>query len=114
MHLVPLRFSQRHRRTSVILQRMSPQTRTTRWQLGSLAALAVLVFVIQRWVSPGLIRFQYPELFLLGIPLWMLFQRWGQTSGATGWLRFVLMTSLLIALTGPEINIGGRGIDVIV
>ncbi|MCC7424616.1 MAG: VWA domain-containing protein [Planctomycetaceae bacterium] len=93
---------------------MSPQARTTRWQLGSLAAFATLIFVIQRWISPGLIRFQYPELFLLGIPLWMLFQRWGQTSGATGWLRFILMTSLLVALTGPEINIGGRGIDVIV
>lgn len=93
---------------------MSPQTRTTRWQLGTLAALAAVVFVVQRWISPGLIRFQYPELFLLGVPLWMLFQRWGQTTGATGWLRFILATSLLLALTGPEINIGGRGIDVIV
>ena len=93
---------------------MASNNHTTRLRLGTLAVFAAGVFVVQRWVSPGLVRFQYPELFLLGVPLWFLFQRWGNTTGATGWLRFVLAARLWLAMTGPEINIGGRGIDVIV
>ncbi len=61
-----------------------------------------------------MIQFQYPELFLLAIPLWLAYRRWGRVSGVTGWLRLVLLVVLLLALTGPKLNVGGRGLDVIV
>jgi Mg-chelatase subunit ChlD len=61
-----------------------------------------------------MIRFQYPELFLLAIPAWFAFRRWGKVSGATGWLRLTILGVLLLALSGPEIDIFGRGLDVVV
>ncbi len=59
------------------------------------------------------VRFQYPELFLLGIPLGFVFWRWGRVRGATGWLRAVQLLLLLLVLTAPEWDLGGRGIDVV-
>jgi len=61
-----------------------------------------------------MIQFQYPELFLLAIPLWFAFRRWGWTSGVTGRLRLAMLVALLLAITGPKLNLGGRGIDVVV
>lgn len=61
-----------------------------------------------------MIQFQYPELFLLAVPMGLLYRRWGQTRGVTGWLRILFLGLMLIALTGPKINLSGRGIDVIV
>ena len=60
------------------------------------------------------IQFLYPELFLLAIPLWFAYRRWGRAPGVTGWLRLGILAALLVALTGPMVNLGGRGIDVIV
>ncbi|MSR57948.1 MAG: VWA domain-containing protein [Planctomycetaceae bacterium] len=61
-----------------------------------------------------MIRFLYPELFLLAFPLWFVFRRWGWTQGVTGALRVAILAVLLLALTGPQINLGGEGIDVVV
>lgn len=61
-----------------------------------------------------MIRFEFPELFLLAIPLGFLFRRFGYVKGATGWLRGGVLTLLLLAMTGPRLNVGGRGLDVIV
>jgi hypothetical protein len=61
-----------------------------------------------------MIQFQYPELFLLAIPLWFAFRRWGKADGVTGWLRLTMLVVLLLALTGTQRNLGGKGIDVIV
>jgi Mg-chelatase subunit ChlD len=61
-----------------------------------------------------MIHFQYPELFLLALPLGFAYRRWGSASGVTGGLRILLLLVLLVALTGPRINLGGKGIDVIV
>ena len=61
-----------------------------------------------------MIQFYFPELFLLAIPLWFVFRRWGRVSGTTGWLRLALLVLLLLALTGPRLNVGGQGIDVVV
>ncbi len=91
-----------------------PSHRQSRWQLALVALAAATVFSVDRWVSPGFVRFQYPELFLLALPLWFLFQRWGRSPGFTGWLRFALLACLALAMTGPELNLGGRGVDVIV
>ncbi len=60
-----------------------------------------------------MIDFQYPELFLLAIPLWFAYRRWGKLRGATGWLRVATIVILLVALTGPRLNLGGRGVDII-
>ena len=61
-----------------------------------------------------MIQFQYPELFLLAIPLAFAFQRWGVARGMTGGLRVLLLVLLLLALTGPRWNLGGEGIDIVV
>ncbi|MEX2287080.1 MAG: vWA domain-containing protein [Planctomycetaceae bacterium] len=61
-----------------------------------------------------MIYFQNPEFFLLAIPLWFFYRRWGRAHGFTGALRVAILASLLLVLTGPEWNIGGRGIDIVV
>lgn len=61
-----------------------------------------------------MIRFQFPELFLAAIPLWLAFRRWGTVSGPTGWIRLSLCAILLIALAGPIILTGGLGMDVVI
>ena len=61
-----------------------------------------------------MIQFQYPELFLLAIPLAFAYRRWGVARGFTGVLRVTLLVLLLLALTGPRWNLGGEGIDIVV
>lgn len=59
--------------------------------------------------------FQYPQFFLLLIPLVLAFKKWGWTKDrVTSGLRLIVALLLLLALTGPEINLGGNGLDVIV
>ncbi len=50
----------------------------------------------------------------LVVPVWMFLRPWLRQAGVTGALRAALITALLLALTGPEWNLGGRGIDVVV
>ncbi|MDA0809823.1 MAG: VWA domain-containing protein [Planctomycetota bacterium] len=59
-------------------------------------------------------QFEFPELLILSIPVWFLYRRFGQAKGATGLLRVALLVALVLALSGPRINIGGRGVDVVV
>jgi len=61
-----------------------------------------------------MIRFLFPELFLLSIPIWFVYRRWGRAEGMTGALRVALLAVLILAMTGPQVNFGGKGIDVIV
>lgn len=61
-----------------------------------------------------MIQFQFPELFLLAIPLAFAYRRWGTSPGFTGVLRVTLLVLLLLALTGPRWNLGGEGIDIVV
>lgn len=61
-----------------------------------------------------MIQFQFPELFLLAIPLAFAYRRWGMARGFTGVLRVTLLVLLLLALTGPRWNLGGEGIDIVV
>ena len=57
--------------------------------------------------------FQFPELFLLAIPLGFVYRRWCSTNGVTGWLRLAILACLLLAMAGPRIDLGGRGMDVV-
>jgi uncharacterized membrane protein len=61
-----------------------------------------------------MIRFLFPELFLLAIPMWFAWRRWGRAQGMTGALRIALLVVLLVAITAPQINLGGKGIDIVV
>lgn len=61
-----------------------------------------------------MLRFDYPELFLLAIPVGFLFWKVGRVRGVTSWLRAAILVVLVFAMTGPRLNIGGRGIDVII
>src|SRR5262245_45568416 len=61
-----------------------------------------------------MIRFLFPELFLLAIPMWFAYRTWGRAPGVTGWLRLALLVVLLVAIAGPQVNFGGKGIDIIV
>jgi Mg-chelatase subunit ChlD/uncharacterized membrane protein len=59
-------------------------------------------------------RFQYPELFLLALPLGFAFWRWGRAQGFTGWIRGSQLVLLLLVLTSPQWDLGGKGLDIVV
>jgi len=61
-----------------------------------------------------MIHFLFPEFLLLLIPICFAYAKWGHASGVTGDIRIALILLLVFALTGPRINLGGQGIDVIV
>lgn len=61
-----------------------------------------------------MLRFLFPELFLLAIPLAFVYRRWCWASGMTGALRIATLVVVLVALARPEINLGGEGIDIVV
>jgi Mg-chelatase subunit ChlD len=61
-----------------------------------------------------MIWFQYPEVLLLAIPVWIAYTRLSRATGVTAWLRVALLASLVAALAGPRLDLGGKGIDVIV
>ena len=61
-----------------------------------------------------MIIFDYPEVFLLAIPLWFAMRRWGWVQGPTGVLRTVIMLLLLFALAIPRLNLAGQGMDIVV
>ncbi len=62
----------------------------------------------------AVIRFVYPELFLLALPLGWAYWRWGRAQGSTGVLRGLALALLVFAMTGPLMNLGGEGMDVVV
>lgn len=61
-----------------------------------------------------MLSFAFPELFLLAVPLGFAYWRWGRAEGVTGGVRVAMLLILLLALTGARINLGGRGIDVVI
>jgi Mg-chelatase subunit ChlD len=61
-----------------------------------------------------MIWFQYPEVLLLAIPVGIAYTRLSQASGVTAGLRIALLAALVAALAGPRLDLGGKGIDVIV
>ena len=61
-----------------------------------------------------MINFRDPELLLLAVPVLWAFWRWGRARGVTGWLRGVVVICLLMALAGPRLNWGGRGLNLFV
>jgi Mg-chelatase subunit ChlD len=92
-----------------------------------------LVFVSHRWGE-----FRLDWKWLLAIPAWIAFLHyrnyetpwwlhlwlavpigmalipWFKHAGMTGAIRLAIVSLLLVGLTGPEWNLGGKGIDVII
>lgn len=50
----------------------------------------------------------------LVLPIGCFLRPWLRRSGVTGGLRLTAVALLLLALTGPEWNLGGQGIDVVI
>jgi Mg-chelatase subunit ChlD/uncharacterized membrane protein len=61
-----------------------------------------------------MIWFQYPEVLLLAIPVGIAYARLSRAIGVTAWLRIALLAALVAALAGPRLDLGGKGIDVVV
>ncbi|WP_166824569.1 vWA domain-containing protein [Thalassoroseus pseudoceratinae] len=64
-----------------------------------------------------MLRFHFPECFLLAIPLAWVYWRWCRPvdgDRVTEAVRIGLLLLLLLAFTGPEVNLGGLGLDVVV
>ena len=61
-----------------------------------------------------MIWFQYPEVLLLAIPVGIAYTRLSRATGVTAGLRIALLVALVAALAGPRLDLGGKGIDVIV
>ena len=61
-----------------------------------------------------MIWFQYPEVLLLAIPAGIAFTRLNRATGVTAGLRIALLVALITALAGPRIDVGGKGIDIVV
>ncbi|HXY36879.1 MAG TPA: vWA domain-containing protein, partial [Planctomycetaceae bacterium] len=61
-----------------------------------------------------MIWFQYPEVLLLAIPVGIAYARLSRARGVTAWLRIALLAVLVAALAGPRLDLGGKGIDVVV
>jgi len=61
-----------------------------------------------------MVHFLYPELLLLAIPVGFIYWRWARARGVTGAIRVGLLALLLIALAGPQMDLGGKGLDVVV
>ena len=61
-----------------------------------------------------MLDFEVPAVLLLALPLGWVFWQWFRVRGVTGWLRLTLLGLLVLALSGPRIDIGGEGVDVVV
>ncbi len=70
----------------------------------------VAAWVVMAWFVP---LPWWAHLWLI-VPIVLSLRPWLRQAGVTGGLRFAIMTLLLIALTGPEWNLGGQGIDVVI
>jgi Mg-chelatase subunit ChlD/uncharacterized membrane protein len=61
-----------------------------------------------------MIWFQYPEVLLLAIPVGIAYRQLSRATGVTAGLRIAILAALVVALAGPRVDLGGKGIDVIV
>lgn len=80
----------------------------TRWMNGE----AINAF--WRALTVPQLRLVYPELLLLALPVGWAYWRWGRHSGVTGAVRVVSLLLLVLAATGPTLNLGGEGLDLVV
>ena len=61
-----------------------------------------------------MLDFEAPAVLLLALPLGWVCWQWFRVRGVTGWLRLTLLGLLVLALSGPRLDIGGKGVDVVV
>ncbi|MGD9854955.1 MAG: VWA domain-containing protein [Planctomycetaceae bacterium] len=62
--------------------------------------------------TPG--RFPWWSHAWLVVPIMLFLRPWLKRAGVTGAIRLTIVCLLLLALTGPEWNRGGEGIDVVI
>lgn len=75
---------------------------------GWLAPVVVWLAGLALWSPPW-----WSHLSLV-VPMGLFLRPWLRRSGVTGGVRLTAVTLLLLALTGPEWNLGGQGIDVVI
>jgi Mg-chelatase subunit ChlD len=69
---------------------------------------------VMMWIGLALVvRLPWWLHVWLLLPLAMSLWPWLRETGVTGGLRLAIVTLLLLSLTGPEWNLGGQGIDVV-
>ncbi len=64
-------------------------------------------------VSAAFVRWPWWAHLWIIVPLAFCIRPWLKQTGVTGALRILIVLLLLLALTGPEWNLGGQGIDVV-
>lgn len=74
-----------------------------RWLAPVAVWLVVAAFIDWPW---------WAHLWLV-VPIVLCIRPWLEQTGITGGLRLLIVLLLLLALTGPEWNLGGQGIDVV-
>ena len=60
-----------------------------------------------------MIQFEYPELLLLAVPFLWIYHRFGYVRGPTGWLRVVMVLSLVLAASVPQLYVTSDGTDLV-
>ncbi|MFV0446482.1 MAG: VWA domain-containing protein [Planctomycetaceae bacterium] len=86
------------------------------WRWGGFRPAWNWLFPIAAWAAAATWLFHVPwwaHLWLI-VPIGLWLRPWIQRAGMTGLLRLGVLTLLLLALTGPEWDLGGNGIDIVV
>ena len=61
-----------------------------------------------------MLEFESPAALALALPLGWVYWQWFRVRGVTGWLRLTLLGLLVLSLSGPRLDVGGEGVDVVV
>jgi Mg-chelatase subunit ChlD len=86
------------------------------WMWGGFRPAWGWLVPIAAWFAAALWLWSVPwwSHFWIVFPVALFFRPWLRQTGMTGVLRLAVVALLLLGLTGPEWDVGGKGIDVII